>query len=102
MGYGTEILAGAAIASLLYGGYAGERQASAQRDSRRDQEQAQAQAEDAAISEARVGQEEERRARSRAPAPDLEVLLGDQRPRPNGASMDAGRLLLGRPGLLGL
>lgn len=91
----------AAVAALGYGVYAGERQHAAGRENRRMQERAQEDAEDAALREARIGEEEEKRARQKSP--DLNVLLQDQlqqKPGPNG--IDANRLLLGRPGLLGL
>lgn len=64
------------------------------------QEKTQREAEVAAIREARIGEEEENRARQKRP--DLNVLLADQlMPKPGATGIDADRLLLGRPGLLG-
>jgi uncharacterized protein HemX len=85
--------------SLGYGVYSGERAAGAQRQGRRDQQAAQATAEAAAVREAKVGEEEENRARQKTP--DLTTLLRDEQ-RPTRQLVDADRLLLGRPGALGL
>lgn len=91
------IIAGA---GLLYSGYSGERQASMARKGKRDQDEAQAKAENAAVSQARQAEEAENRARQKSP--DLNVLLARElKPKPAQGSIDANRLLLGRPGLLG-
>ena len=91
------IIAGA---GLIASTYFGVKQEQAAKKGLRLQDQAQNQAEAAAASQARQAQEDENRARQRAP--DLSVILGDQltaKPGKNG--IDADRLLLGRPGLLG-
>lgn len=96
----VEVLATAAVLGLGYSAFSGERQAAAARQGRRDQEQAQKQAETAAISQQRQADEAENRARQKTP--DLNVLLSRElKPKPSPTSIDADRLLLGRPGLLG-
>ena len=93
-------VAGIALASLAYGVASGERQANVQRQGRRSQEQAQKQAETAVVREARTAEEADNRAKQKTP--DLNVLLADElQPKPGKDSIDANRLLLGRPGLLG-
>lgn len=93
-------LAVIAAAGLGYSAYAGERQQAAAKKGLRLQEEAQNEAQTAAIRDARVADEEENRARQKTP--DLNVLLADQMtPRSGPTSIDADRLLLGRPGLLG-
>lgn len=93
------VLAGAAVASLAYGIYAGERQASEARKGVRRQQAAEQQAEAAAMAETRRAEQEENRARQQAP--NIDVLLGDRPPKPGPKGIDADRLLLGRPGQLG-
>jgi hypothetical protein len=96
-----EVLATAAVLSLAYGVHSGERQAKSARRGLRLQEQAQNDAQSAAIREARIGEEEENRARQKGP--DLNVLLADQlKPKRGPDTMDVDRLLLGRPALLGM
>ena len=91
-----------AAASLGYGAYAGEEQASARRRGQRQQERAQDAAESAAVREGRVADEEANRARRKKP--DLTSILEDASRQRTGAtpSIDPDRLLLGRSGLLGL
>lgn len=89
-----------AIAALGYGVYSGERQAKAAKKGLKLQQRAQQEAHAAAVSQARAADEAEGRARQKTP--DLNVLLGDQlTAKPGPTSVDADRLLLGRPGLLG-
>jgi len=96
------VQAAVALASLAYGIYAGETQSAVARKGRREAKDAQRKAEDAALSDAKLAEQEENRARQKTP--DLNVLLGDQslRPRPGKGSIDVDRLLLSRPGLLGV
>lgn len=95
------LAAGIQALGLVYGVVSGERQAGVQRQARRDQEKAQDDAMAATVREARTAEEEANRARQRSP--DVDVLLGDQQRRaPGPNSIDADRLLLGRPGLLGV
>jgi hypothetical protein len=109
MGYGGGLgstFAGAfnnflAVGSTGYSIYAGEEQARASRQGRRMQERAQGEAKDVTVRQARIGEEAENKAR--ANRPNLDVLLGDELTnKPGPAGIDANRLLLGRPGLLGL
>lgn len=95
------VQAAVAIASLAYGVYAGETQSAVARKGRREAKDAQRKAEDAALSDAKLAEQEENRARQKSP--DLNVLLGDVlRPKPGKGSIDVDRLLLSRPGLLGV
>lgn len=89
-----------AAAALGYGVYAGEEQAKATRLGRRQQERTQKQAEARAISEARRAEMAE--AASRRKSPNLDVLLAGEPAKPGPAGMNADKLLLGRPSLLGL
>ena len=96
------VVASAIISGLAlgYGVYAGEAQQSAARKGMRLQQTAQREAENSAIREAKIGEEQEKRAK--AQSPDLNVLLADQlRPKVSRDSINADRLLLGRPGALG-
>lgn len=99
MAVGSAIVAGLALA---YGAVAGERQHSEQRRGQRAQEAAQNAAERDASAQERTAEQEANRARNRQP--DLGVLLNDvaQGFRPTQNSVNADRLLLGRPGLLGV
>ncbi|MEY5098085.1 MAG: hypothetical protein RJA36_804 [Pseudomonadota bacterium] len=94
------VLAAAAVASLAYGVYSGENQKKVAKKGLRLQDQAQQDAQDAAIRDATLAEEETNRARQKTP--DLNVLLADQmKPKASQSAIDADRLLLGRPGLLG-
>lgn len=97
----AEVSAAAAVAALGYSIFAGERQAGATRKGLRLQERTQYEAQNAAIREAKIGEEEEKRAKQKSP--DLNVLLADQMlpKKPGQTGVDANRLLLGRPGSLG-
>lgn len=90
-----------AIAALGYGIYSGQQQQAAARKGLHLQLQAEKNAENAAIREAKIGDEEEKRAKQKSP--DLNVLLADQMlpKKPGQTGVDANRLLLGRPGSLG-
>lgn len=80
----------------------GEQQKRGAKRSLRAQQDEQAKAEARAKRQARQADEDENRARRRSP--DLGVLLNDVANgfRPNESSVRADRLLLGRPGLLGV
>ncbi len=94
------VLAGAAVLSLAYGIDSGQKQQAAAKKGLRLQEQAQQDAQDAAIRDATLAEEETNRVRQKTP--DLNVLLADQmKPKASQSAIDADRLLLGRPGLLG-
>ncbi len=89
------------VAALGYAIYAGETQAAVARKGRREARDAAAKAEQAALADARRAEEDENKAAQRSP--DLDVLLADQRkPQRGSGSIDADRLLLGRPGQLGI
>lgn len=100
------MLAGAqtiiSLGALTQSVNAGEQQHRAARRNLRAQEDQQAKAETQAKRQARQADEEENRARRRSP--DLGVLLNDVANgfRPTESSVRADRLLLGRPGLLGV
>lgn len=91
----TEV-AGLVIAglSLAYGGYAGERQATAQRKGAKNQREAQQTAESNALKQERLGEQEATRARQKTP--DLDVLLGDlTKPKQSSLGINQSQLLLG-------
>ena len=88
-----EVAAAAAVLSLGYGAFAGERQATAQRQGIRRQDQAQRAAEAAALSEERRAEQERNRANQKAP--DLDVLLGGKEPKPGALGINPAQLLLG-------
>lgn len=92
--------AAALAAALGYQVYAGQKQAKLQKQGLAAQEREQTNAENRALRSDRQASIAENRAQQRAP--DLGVLLGDQQaPKPGPTGIDADRLLLGRPGLLG-
>lgn len=86
--------------ALGYGIYQGEQQAKLQRQGLRQQRQAEKTAEVRAVSEARRGEMADAAARRKAP--NLDVLLGGEPAKPGPSGMNADKLLLGRPSLLGL
>jgi uncharacterized protein HemX len=89
-----------ALAGLGYGIYSGEEQKRQAKAGRKRQEQQQRKAEHAAVAAQRRADDQERRASEKTP--DLNVLLGDQAlPKPGTRGVNADRLLLGRPGVLG-
>lgn len=95
-----EVLATTAVLALAYGVHSGERQAKEAKKGLRLQERAQQDAQDAAIRDANLAEEEANRAKQKSP--DLNVLLADQmKPKASQSAINADRLLLGRPGLLG-
>lgn len=98
MAVGSAIIAGLALG---YGVYSGEEQSRVQKVGLRRQKDAQDKAERDASVQARQAEEGENRARQKSP--DLGVLLADVAGgfRPSQGSVNADRLLLGRPGLLG-
>jgi hypothetical protein len=88
------------LTSAAYGAYAGEKQHQTAKKGLRLQEKAQQEAKDSTVRAARIGEEEEAKARQKPP--DLNVLLADQlNPKPSQQSINSDRLLLGRPGPLG-
>jgi len=95
------VQAAVAIAGLAYSVVRGEQQAAAARRGRRDAQEAQAKAESAALADTKRAEEEANKAQQRSP--DLNVLLGDAlTPKKDQRSIDTDKLLLGRPGPLGI
>lgn len=100
--FSTFAIAALGLSALNLGAsvYAGEQQAKSQRKGLRQQNMAQQEAENRALRQDREGQIAENRANRRAP--DLNVLLSQQLPKPGATGIDSERLLLGRQGLLGI
>jgi len=94
--------AAVALVALAYQAYVGETQRAAASKGRRLAQEAAREGEAAALAEAKRGEIEENRAR--ALQPDLSVLLDDSNRRRQKAAdaINVDRLMLGRPGALGL
>lgn len=92
MGFSAAALA-VSIAGLGYGVYSGEQQAAQAKKGLKRQDKAQKEAQGNALRQDRLNQEEE--AKAKAKPPDVDTLLGTNKPKPGSLGISPSQLLLG-------